>query len=182
MGPRIGIGDMCKAMYCQGFTYLGLLFMIAILGTTLAAGGTLWSAAQQRENERDLLFIGAEFRKGIASYYERTPGTVKRYPLNMSDLLRDNRHLAMVRHVRRIYIDPMTKSQDWGIVRAPDGGIMGIYSLSDARPIKRSEVQRLNIDFEKASKYSDWKFFYEPPTVVELNQKNPSIGSGQLRK
>lgn len=165
-----GIGKMPKVTNCRGFTYLALLFMIAILGTTLAAGGILWSTAQQRENEKDLLFIGSEFRNGIASYYNRTPGTIKRYPMNLSDLVRDNRHLTMVRHVRRIYVDPMTKGQDWGLVRAPDGGIMGIYSLSEAQPIKKNEMQQSNIDFGKASQYSDWKFVYEPLPVNAKDQ------------
>lgn len=148
--------------YSAGFTYLALLFFVAIMGAVMAATGMLWSTAQLREKERDLLFVGNEFRKAIASYYEQTPGTVKRYPHSFDDLLKDNRFLASVRHLRRVYADPMTSTRDWGIVRAPDGGIMGIYSLSNEPTIKRSGFRKRDAVFEKSEHYAEWRFVYEP--------------------
>ena len=38
-----------------GFTYLAALFLILVMGVVLAAIGQVWSTAQQRENERELL-------------------------------------------------------------------------------------------------------------------------------
>ncbi|MGZ5780982.1 MAG: type II secretion system protein, partial [Burkholderiaceae bacterium] len=97
-----------------GFTYLAVLFLVAIFGILLAATGMIWSTAQKREKERDLLFVGHQFRKAIGEYYERTPGTVKRYPNSFNDLLKDNRQLSTVRYLRRIYKDPLTTQSEWG--------------------------------------------------------------------
>ncbi len=138
-------------------------FSVALFSQELlAATGVMWSQMQQREKERDLLFIGNEFRKAITTYYEQTPGTVKRYPNSLNDLLKDNRQLATVRHLRRIYRDPMTASFEWGIVRATDGGVMGIYSLSNKSTIKRSGFLQRDAAFEKQTRYVDWQFVYKP--------------------
>lgn len=159
---------MGKARREEGFTYLALLFCVAVLGAVLAVTGIVWSTAQQREKERDLLFVGNEFRKAIASYYEKSPGTVKRYPNNFNDLLKDNRMLSTVRHLRRVYTDPMTQKAEWGIVRAPDGGIMGIYSFSTATPIKQANFPSPELEFEKAKSYADWRFIYQPTNMQSL--------------
>ena len=92
----------------DGFTYLALLFAVAAMGTLLAVTGMLWSSAQQRLKERELLFIGNAYRNAIATYYEKAPGTLKRYPQTLEDLLLDKRQLAVVRYLRRSYVDPMT--------------------------------------------------------------------------
>ncbi|MES2356529.1 MAG: type II secretion system protein [Pseudomonadota bacterium] len=149
-----------------GFTYLALLFFVALMGIVLATTGMLWSTAQQREKERDLLFIGNEYRKAIASYYERTPGTVKRYPDNFNDLLKDNRQLTTTRHLRRLYIDPMTSTPQWGAVRAPEGGIRGVYSLSTDAPLKRNGFTQKDETLNGAKNYTEWRFTYEPPIVA----------------
>ncbi len=145
-----------------GFTYLALLFLVAVAGVGLAATGVVWSTTQRREKEAELLYVGNQFRTAIESYYQRTPGAVKRYPIKLEDLVRDDRHLATVRHLRRIYSDPLTLSPQWGIVRAPDGGIMGVYSLSTDRPIKNMLFSKKDSAFENANTYSDWRFVYEP--------------------
>ena len=151
----------------SGFTYLGVLFMVAIMGIVLAATGTIWSTMQQREKERELLFVGHEFRNAIGSYYERTPGTVKRYPANLNDLLKDNRQLATIRHLRRIYADPITSKPEWELIRATDGGIMGVHSLSTKATIKQGNFVLRDAAFEKTATYAEWRFIYEPvqPTL-----------------
>lgn len=153
---------MRKCRRDAGFTYLAVLFLVAISGVVLALTGVIWSTAQRRDKERELLYIGNEFRTAIASYYERTPGTVKRYPNSFDDLLKDNRHLVTLRHLRRVYLDPITSTREWGIVRAPDGGMMGIFSLSTADTIKHSGFLGRDAVFEKAKTYSEWRFLYEP--------------------
>lgn len=145
-----------------GLTYLALLFAVAMAGITLAATGTIWSMERQRERETELLFIGNQFRQAIRLYYERSPGQVKRYPMSLSDLLLDNRFLGTQRRLRQIYIDPMTGGEEWGVVAAPEGGIMGVYSLSDATPIKTSGFAIRDADLEGKKKYSDWRFIYRP--------------------
>lgn len=132
------------------------------MGLTLAMAATLWSFLQQREKERELLFVGGQFQRAIRLYYEHTPGTVKRYPQNLEVLLKDDRYLTLQRYLRRVYSDPITGKREWGLVRAPDGGVMGIYSKSDQAPIKEANFSLSNLALEGQKHYSDWKFIYQP--------------------
>ena len=146
----------------NGFTYLAILFAIAIAGVVLSATGIDWSQAGQREKELELLFVGNQFRQAIALYYEKSPGAVKHYPRTLNELLKDERQLGTQRYLRKIYLDPMTRKSDWGVDLAPDGGVMGVHSLSDAAPLKRTNFDYANQSFDGASKYSDWVFDYVP--------------------
>lgn len=143
-----------------GFTYLGLLFFIAIMSITLAMAAALWSFAQQRETERELLFVGNQFRRAIGLYYERTPGTVKRYPRRLEDLLEDNRYVTIQRYLRDIYLDPVTGKANWGLIPAPDGGIMGVYSKSEVKPVKTANFRWEDRSLDGQKSYSAWKFVY----------------------
>ena len=155
----------------SGFTYLAVLFAVAIAGVALAAVGIDWSQSAQREKERQLLFVGSQFRQAIALYYEKSPGGAKRYPRSLSDLLKDDRQIVTSRYLRNIYIDPMTNKADWGIEVAPDGGVMGVHSLSDAAPIKTARFDYADQAFEGATKYSDWVFDYTPPATIQNQAK-----------
>lgn len=148
----------------RGLTYLAMLVAVAVIGVGLAATGIVWSQSRQREREQELLFIGNQFRQAIALYYQRTPGAVKRYPAKLEDLLEDKRYPNPQRYLRKIYVDPMTGRPEWGHVEAPDGGVMGVYSLSKAAPIKSGGFAARDQAFEGAATYSEWRFFYAPPT------------------
>lgn len=149
----------------SGFTYVGLLFFIAMMSITLATASTLWSFVQQRERERDLLFVGEQFRGAIQLYYEHTPGTIKRYPPNLEALLEDNRFVTKQRYLRRIYTDPFTGEKNWGTVRAPDGGVMGVYSKSNKAVIRQSNFKMQEVGFEGQRHYSEWQFVYQPQAL-----------------
>jgi len=145
-----------------GFTYLALLFTVAVAGVVLAATGALWSFEAQREREVELLFVGNQFRQAIRSYYEQSPGMLKRYPMSLDELVKDNRYLGVKHHLRRIYADPITGRSEWGLLMAPEGGIMGVRSLSDRRPIKRANFLLRDAMFEGKEAYSEWHFVYRP--------------------
>jgi type II secretory pathway pseudopilin PulG len=151
----------------SGFTYLAILFVIAIAGVVLAATGINWSQAAQRENERELLFVGNQFRQAIALYYERTPGTLKRYPDKLEDLLTDTRFNPPQHYLRKLYRDPILNQAQWGITLAPEGGIMGVYSLSELAPIKNAKFGYADLSFESAAKYTDWVFAYVPLSAIQ---------------
>jgi len=53
-----------------GFTYIGLLIAVVIMGIALSAVGVVWRTQGQREREQQLLFIGRDFEHAIASYYK----------------------------------------------------------------------------------------------------------------
>src|SRR5262245_13328818 len=116
----------------------------------------VWSLTRQREKERELLFIGHQFREAIERYYQRSPGIVKRYPEKLEQLIEDKRYLSVQRYLRRIYVDPMTGKAAWGLVPAPGGGVMGVYSLSETAPIKLDEFDAADAAFAQTRKYSDW--------------------------
>lgn len=147
----------------QGFTYLGLLLAVTLLGAGLAAAGSVWSVHAQREREADLLFVGDQFRQAITAFYNDVPlGQRHRFPSRLDELLLDKRWPTTHRHLRRVYVDPMTGTTDWGLVRAPDGGILGVYSQSTAVPLKRQDFGRHYTAFEDASTLQDWRFVYRP--------------------
>jgi hypothetical protein len=69
-----------------------------------------------------------------------------------------------IRHLRRIYADPMSGKAQWGIVEVPGGGgIMGVYSLSEEKPIKTGNFSTRQASFEDAENYTKWTFTYSPP-------------------
>jgi len=149
----------------RGFTYLGLLIIITVMGAGLAAFGQLYSHAAQREKEQELLFIGGQFRDAIASYYNKSPGA-KIYPKKLEDLLEDRRFPMPQHHLRRVYSDPMTGKAEWGMVEAPGGGFMGVHSLSEETPIKSGNFRLREQLFEGAEHYTKWMFTYSPPGLA----------------
>jgi len=133
-----------------------------VMGAGLAATGTLWSTTAQREKERELLFIGNEFRQAIESYYKRSPGAAA-YPKSLAELVEDKRFPMPQHHLRRIYADPITGKDEWALVEAPGGaGIMGVHSRSEAQPLKSGNFRAADAAFEDAKKYSDWQFVFAP--------------------
>lgn len=149
----------------RGFTYLTVLFIVAILSTGLALIGEVWHTSRVREREAELLFVGNEYRDAIARYY--LSGPQRQYPRNLADLLKDPRQPATVRHLRRLYADPITGSSQWGLVKAPDGGIAGVYSLSEESPLKVAGFRVRDAAFEAKGKYSDWQFIFAPPAAAK---------------
>lgn len=147
-------GSPSKLSCQRGVTYVLALILVAAIGAGLALTGVVWSHASQREKEAELIWIGNQFTQAIGLYYQRSPGSVKRYPEKLEDLLEDRRFLTKQRYLRKIYADPMTKKIDWGIVTAPGGGILGVHSRSSAVPIKQ---------IDSARTYSGWVFSYVPP-------------------
>ena len=146
----------------RGYTLLSVLLLVALLGLGAVSASELWSRAEQRERERELLFAGDQIREAIGQYYLRTPGTAKRYPQRLEDLLQDERYPTVTRHLRRIYTDPMTGKAAWGLVEAPGGGIMGVHSLSELPPRRRAGFSHENKSFEAATRYSEWRFLFNP--------------------
>lgn len=111
----------------SGFTYLGLLFAIALIGIGLLAISEVWTTTARRQKLIELEWIGAQYERAIGSYYDATPGTaVKAYPQSLKDLLTDRRYVTTRRHLRQIYPNPFTGRVDWQYMRAADGGIRGI--------------------------------------------------------
>jgi type II secretory pathway pseudopilin PulG len=147
-----------------GYTYLGLLLLVALIGTVLATAGVVWRTEIQREREAELLFIGEQFAAAIIEFYDVTPaGQRPRFPARLEELLDDPRWPTTRRHLRRLYVDPMTGQADWALLRAPDGGIFGIHSQSQGVPLRRAHFLPPHEAFESAMTYADWQFVYVAP-------------------
>ena len=145
-----------------GFTYLGLLFAIVVLGFALAAAGTLWSMNAQRDREAQLLWVGNQYRQAIASYYLKGPPGVLQYPQSLADLIEDTRGPIPKRHLRRLYPDPMTGRPDWNLEHLGDGSVFGVRSTAEGRPLKQAGFGPGLAAFEGAECYCDWAFVYLP--------------------
>jgi type II secretory pathway pseudopilin PulG len=158
-----------------GFTYIGLLFAIALIGIGLAAVGIVWSTQIRREKEADLLFAGDQIRAAIGHYYSEAPSGLHSYPPALADLLEDHRWPQVHRHLRRLYRDPMTGGADWQLLAAPEGGIMGVATSSRMAPIKRANFKREDAAFEQADCYCDWQFVYTPRNARRPAAQVPTV-------
>lgn len=231
----------------NGFVYLWALFSVVLAGVVMAGAGQVWQVKAQREKEAELLYVGEQFRAAIMSYYNT--GT-KQYPESLEDLLQDKRAPAIKRHLRKIYLDPLTNTAEWGLIEesppgnnaasnpnatssnpalnknavsgnnpalnaqvtpgsnatpgsnpapsnsaAPSGAapnsslatsnidkrIIGVYSLSEKKPIKKDKFPEQFAKFSEAMTYRDWKFTYNPGAAsgsAKSAQSKPNKASG----
>jgi len=157
----------------RGFTYLGALFLIVLMGLALAGTGELWSTSSQRAKERELIWVGTQYARALRSYYQAPAAGVPSYPLELEELLEDHRHPSVRRHLRRLYPDPVTGSADWGLIRGYEDRIVGVYSRSEREPMKTAGFPPRWSSFEGATRYADWKFVAE---LYFLDGVRPAAG------
>lgn len=148
----------------RGFTLLLVMFAVAAMGLSLAGAGQVWQTAMQREKEAELLFIGRQFQQAIASYYEAGPGGVRQFPRTLDDLVQDQRHPQPMHHLRRLYRDPMTGGQEWGLVLR-EGRIIGVHSLSPRAPMRTRFTGRDEV-LDGRTRYDQWVFLHGEPATV----------------
>ena len=133
--------------HARGFTYLWLLFVLALGGVALAALGEQEQTRQQREREAELRFRGEAIAAALGRYAERTPLGHLPVPQRLDELLIDRRFPKPQRHLRQLYADPFTGQPDWELVLGqatvavekgasappPTSGIFGVRSRSTRR-------------------------------------------------
>jgi type II secretory pathway pseudopilin PulG len=165
---------MVDRRHSTGFTYLTVLFAVAFAGVGLALLGEAWDTASRRERETELLYVGDQYRRAIERYYLNG---AQRYPRTLQEMLKDPRSLETRRYLRQLYPDPLRGTPDWVLIRAPDGGIMGVHSRSQDKPLKLANFRLRDRDFEGAAKYSDWKFVYMPASQTAVKPvQAPAVG------
>jgi type II secretory pathway pseudopilin PulG len=155
---------LCAARQ-RGLALLALLIALMLMSIALAGALDVWSLQVRREQEKQLLFVGDQYRQAILRYYR--VGRV--YPASVDDLLNDTRFPKPMHHLRQAYPDPITGKNDWLFAREGDR-IYGVYSSSEAPTIKRAEFPRRYADFENEETYGGWKFIYLAPGL----RSNPS--------
>jgi len=162
-----------------GFAYLWVLLLVAFMGIGLTVGVEIYTTSVRRDKEAELIAIGRQFRTAIARYYESPTGKHD-YPASLEDLLQDNRSPGVMRHLRKVFVDPMTGKPEWGLVRV-GGRIVGVHSLSEMTPIKQDNFEAEDMGFRSKGKYSDWIFTYPSDLLLPKDQNapaNPSMQSG----
>lgn len=164
----------------KGFTYVWVMFAVALLGVTVAAAGQAWRIEARREKEKELMFVGDQFAQAIGSYYENSPG-MKRYPDSLEKLLLDKRFPTVRRHLRKIFTDPTTGNSEWGLVTQQGVGIIGVHSLSTRRPLKRANFPERYATFVDAEGYRDWKFVYIPGDTGGTAARPQAASPGQAQ-
>lgn len=156
----------------------GAALLVVLAAVTLLSLATLVplrneQQAMQRERERELLFIGAQFRQALASYAAATPAGTSASPRQWADLLEDKRFPNVRRHLRRVYPDPMTGRADWTLLKR-QGVIVGVASSSTREPLKRSGFALAEQAFAEAGSYADWKFMPQPSALSTLKTPAPA--------
>jgi type II secretory pathway pseudopilin PulG len=129
-----------------------LLLGLVVAGALLAALAKDRTLEGRREREEEFVFRAEQYRAAIQSYARAINvngcSNVQQLPTRLSDLV-DDRRCGMVRHhLRRLYSDPIGRSQEWGVVEEL-GAIRGVYSLSTLPTVR-------HVDGVK--RYSDWRF------------------------
>ena len=160
-----------------GFTYLTVLFMVALLSIGLALVGEVWHTSSRRDREAELLFVGNQYRKAIERYY--LTGPQRQYPRTLEDLIKDPRRPNTERYLRKVYLDPIT-GKDFALIRAPDGGIVGVQSESEEAPLKIATFKPRDSGFDNATRYKDWRFIHTAPVKPAAGQPGakPAAQSG----
>jgi type II secretory pathway pseudopilin PulG len=155
---------------CAGFTYVGLIILMAIIGLVGAATLKVHTLLQRAAAERELLEIGAEYQEAFRSYAAATPQGQLNLPKSLDDLLLDSRAPIIVRHLRKVYVDPVTGSKEWGEIKS-NGFLVAIHSQSKRRPLKQKNFDMRFRGFDNRERISDWRF----GTVVQTPAgQNPS--------
>ena len=146
-----------------GFTYIGVLIAVALLGAALATVGSVWHTLAQREREQELLFIGNQFCVALNRYYQ----SHQRYPRQLDELVEDREQAVVQRHLRKLFIDPMTGQAEWGTVTLPDGQVVGVHSLSAQRPMKTAGFRRGVKILDGEEGYAAWVFMADGKTATQ---------------
>jgi type II secretory pathway pseudopilin PulG len=157
----------------RGYTYLLLLFMLALSGAAMATLGERWTSSAQRERETELLFIGAQFSQALADYREATPPGQPAAPETLHELLVDARSSPPGHPLRKLYTDPWTRQADWVLKRDAEGRIEGLSSRS-RQPALRRVTLPLQPDADPRSpRVGDWLFLAGPPPPPKPMRETP---------
>ncbi|MDP1658306.1 MAG: hypothetical protein Q8L73_03015 [Methylotenera sp.] len=154
---------MVKHSHQRGFAYLAVLFLVAAISVSMAVVAQNEDTLVKREKEQDWLFIGKQYQRAIASYYHQSPDGIKTLPTKIDALILDKRFIAPMRHLRKVYGDPLNNQQDWGLIKNQEDQITGVYSQSQ-EPILSTRIisEYLENLGDQAENYANIKFVFKP--------------------
>lgn len=142
----------------RGFTYAAVLAALVIVAIATEVAYLSTARLVQADREAELLFRGLAYRRAIERFY-RAHGS---YPRALEDLLEDPRSPS-TRHIRALYPDPANAGREWALIPASDGGIAGVASHSNEKPLKTADFPPVLEAFTGAGAYSEWIFAVDMP-------------------
>ena len=152
--------------------------MIVILGFSASMAGQSWRSTMQRAREAELLWRGQQYQQAIASYYTVKHGPQQMLPAKLEHLLRDPRFPGVVKHIRKLYNDPMT-GEDWELVTDPAERIIGVRSSSDLEPFRKDGFPKGLDKLKGKTSYSEWEFAFVP---AKQNSKTTKTSAASAPK
>lgn len=161
-----------------GLVLFGVLVLLVLAALAALVGAEVWATALKREREAQLLFVGDQYRRAVESYWRASPGPVKTLPASLEVLLEDDRFPMPVRHLRRLYADPMDTESPWALVKAGNG-ILGVHSRSESVPLKRGGFPPHLLGFEGAASYRQWRFVFQLPRPGAPGPRAPAAAGMQ---
>jgi len=185
MAETIGIGQNGSRTVFRnqrGVALMAVLVMVVIMGLGVGIASSTWKSRVRRSREQELLWRGDQYRRAIASYYHVAHGGAPgMYPRSLDVLERDQRFLHRVRHIRRLYKDPVTGG-DFVLIKDASGGITGVRSSSELEPFKKDGFPYDYAGFANRKRYSEWEFVYRPEKKNSPPQKPSPLHLDQEKK
>ncbi len=96
-----------------GYTLVVVVMVVAIMAIMMAVAVQTVSFQMKREREAELIFRGQQYVEGIRLYRQK----YGRYPMRMKELWE-----ADPRVLRQNWTDPITGSEEWGLVHLGQEG------------------------------------------------------------
>ncbi len=96
----------------RGYTLVALLVGLTVMSILIAAVLPLASTQAQRDKEDELIFRGLQYAEGIRTFRRR----YGRYPNTLKEM-----YEMRPRTLRKLWKDPITNSDTWGIVSLTTG-------------------------------------------------------------
>ena len=144
-----------------GYTLPALLIFLTALSFMATVAQTRATYVKRSELEKELLFRGQSYIRAIELYYHAKEDN-KRYPPSLEALLLDPRFGNRKKYLRKLYKDPLG-NEDWRLIFASTGGIMGVVSKSTKPALKTANFPLALSAFEGKTTYAEWRFEYIPP-------------------
>ncbi len=96
-----------------GYNLVILMMVVTVLTVMTAVALPMWTAIAQRDREEELIFRGLQYAEAIRIFQRR----FGRYPVRLAEL-----YEVKPRSIRQLYQDPITNSDDWGLIFASGPG------------------------------------------------------------
>ena len=114
----------------RGYALLVVLFFGAVMAIMLAVSLPRAAFESQRAKEDDLVYRGSQYSRAVRLYFRKN----RKYPARLEDLEKTNN----IRFLRRKYVDPITKKEEWRFIHIGPAG-MFTDSLVYDKPQKKKE-------------------------------------------